>query len=76
MWRSKRPYGISSRCTFIVSSRQGKARSAEMRSPAGSSATVIASAGTPGNATSTRTPSADSTISTGGSQAAAACWKN
>jgi hypothetical protein len=74
--RSKRPYGISRRCTFIVSSRQGNGRSAETVSPAASSATVMAFAGTPGSAICTRRPSGDSAISTGGSHATVACWKN
>src|SRR3954465_10145982 len=61
---------------FSVSPRQGNARAADTVRPPGSSATVIAADGTPGNAMWTCTPSSVSMMSTGGSHATVACVKN
>src|SRR5713226_8408425 len=57
------------RCRYAPPSRQGNARSADTVTPPGSTATLIASAETPGSAICTRTSSPVSMTSTGGSQA-------
>src|SRR3981189_3377248 len=57
------------RCRYAPSSRQGKSRSADTVTPPGSTATLIASAETPGSAICTRTSSPVSMTRAGGSQA-------
>src|ERR1051325_1152576 len=64
------------RAMLSASPWQGNGRAAETVTPPGSSATVIASDGTPGSAICTCTPSAVSMMSTGGSHATVACVKN
>src|SRR5882672_6505476 len=64
------------RWMLSVSPLQGNGRAAEIVRPAGSSATVIESAATPGSATCTCRCSAVSVMSAGGSHDAAAWWKN